>query len=186
MATNDIEGLESMHSEGERTALLLSSLSSRAPFSGRRHAVAGRCFTFTTVFCALSFPLLGACILVLGVLITGWSDDAHVAGGAYVGGGTAEIALGGCLVLRLLLKLCKLSRTSGGETANCLLFVALTFSFMVWCAVVFSLCVAVILNGLNYGGDWRETTAMALSGASLLLVLVFGGSVCCWAGCPAD
>ena len=187
MATNDVAGLQKMQREEERTALLNSggSITSRISLSGmRRSAAVDKCYTFTTVLCAVAFPLLGTCIMILGAIIV--SSSAHVAGGAYVGGGTAEFVLGLCLILRLLFQQCKLLRRSCGETTNYVLFVALTFAFLVWCAVAFSLCAGIILNGLNYRGDWRETVAMVLSCISLVLVLVFGGSVCCWAGCPAD
>jgi hypothetical protein len=188
MATNESAVLERMQREEERTALLSgASISSRMSLSGvRRSGVVDKCYTFTTLLCAFAFPLLGTCIVILGAIIADFSSGAHVAGGAYVGGGTAELVLGACLILRLLFHLCKLSRRSCGETTNCVLFLALTFAFLVWCGVAFSLCVAVVLNGLNYHEDWRETTAMVLSCISLVLVLVFGGSTCYWAGCPAD
>ena len=188
MATNDSTVLEKMQREEERKALLSgASISSRVSLSGvRRSGVVDKCYTFTTLLCAFAFPLLGICIVILGAIIADFSSGANVAGGAYVGGGTAELVLGACLILRLLFNLCKLSRRSCGETTNCVLFLALTFAFLVWCGVAFSLCLAVILNGLNYHEDWRETTAMVLSCISLVLVLVFGASACCWAGCPAD
>lgn len=181
MATNNVGALERMD---EDEALL--SISSHTSLSGGRLSRMDKCYVFTTLLCALTFPVLGTFILILGIFITHLNSNANVAGGAYVGGGTAEIILGACLVAKLSLQLCKLSRRRGREIANYILFVILTFAFLVWCAVAFSLCLAVVMNGLNYGGGWREATAMALSCISLVLVLVFGGTTCYWAGCPAD
>ena len=179
MATSGVDGLEKMESEGEK-APLLESGASQLSVSTRRRVCLERSFSLITILCAVLFPLLGASILGLGALI---SQDA---GGAYVGGGTAELVLGVCLVLRLAYQLLRLPRRTPGDTANCVLFAVLTFCFMVWCAVVCTLCAALVLNGLNYERNWRETAAMTLSSLSLVLMLVFGGSVCCWAGCPAD
>ena len=176
MATSGVDGLEKMESEGEK-APLLESGASQLSVSTRRRVCLDRCFSLITILCAVLFPLLGASILALG------AQDAGVVGGAYVGGGTAELVLGVCLVLRLVYQLL---RRTPGDTASCVLFAVLTFCFMVWCAVVCTLCAALVLNGLNYERNWRETAAMTLSSLSLVLVLVFGGSVCCWAGCPAD
>ena len=183
MATGGVDELEGMESEGTR--LLKSSISSQTSLSGRRRI--DTCFPVVTALCALFFPLLGACILSLGAVITrSHSDSRSLAGVAYIGGGTAELVLGLCLLARVLFLLMKLPRISSSDMASCLLFVALTLSFLVWCAVTFALSAAVLLNGMNYGGDWREVVAMTLSSVSLVLMLVFGVSACCWAGCPAD
>ena len=104
MATSGVDGLEKMESEGEK-APLLESGASQLSVSTRRRVCLDRCFSLITILCAVLFPLLGASILALG------AQDAGVVGGAYVGGGTAELVLGVCLVLRLVYQL--LRRTPG-------------------------------------------------------------------------
>ncbi|CAI8046841.1 hypothetical protein GBAR_LOCUS25903 [Geodia barretti] len=104
--------------------------------------------------------MLGICIVILGAIIADFSSGANVAGGAYVGGGTAELVWGLASYSDAIQPVQAVQKKCG-ETTNCVLFLALTFAFLVWCGVAFSLCLAVILNGLNYHEDRRETTAMS-------------------------
>lgn len=185
MATDYISSLERNTPNEEKTSLLAR----RDRVSGRiglftstpsRHGGGlGRCIYWTTSFCGVAFILLGACTLSLGIVISKYRTSAYTAGGG------AELVLGACLLLGLMLECSKCPRPAK-STGDCVLFIALTLLFLLWCAAVCSYCVALVFSALNYNGDRRELSAILLSSLSLLLTLVFGGSVCCWAGCPAD
>lgn len=187
-----MRGLEKMNSEGGEGSPLIERGSSPSRFSyrsnGRRQTGTNKCFSVVTTSSAFLFFCLGTCVLTFGVVMLHRSDNRRAAGGVYAGGGAAELILGICLLFGTLSQtICRLyTRMTASETASLVQFTALTFSFMIWCAGVFCLCVAVVLSGLNYAGDWREMAAITLSSVSLVLMLAYGGSVCCWAGCPAD
>ena len=183
MATNYIDSLERNPLDGEKTSLLArrGRIPGRIVFTstpGRRSSGLGRCIYCTTSFCAVAFFLLGACTVSLGIVISESRTSAYTAGGG------AELVLGVCLLLGLMLQCFKCPKTRA--TGDCVLFAALTLLFLVWCAVVCSHCVGLVFSALNYSGDKLELTAIVLSCVSLLLAFLFGGGVCCWAGCPAD
>ena len=175
--------LEALERDNEKRSLIESgvSVTSRASISSRRR---DRCYFWASALCGASFLLLGTPVAVLGATASAWRTSY----GAYVAGGTAELVLGACLVLRLVLQCfhCLPRRRKAGEAAGWVLFVTLTLIFLVWCTVVCSFCVAVAWSAVNYSGDTREAVDLALSCASLVVGFAFGVSVCCWAGCPAD
>ena len=170
-------------SEQERRVLLeasgASATSRASVLSRRRGGVAGKWFNCTMALCGVPLLPLGASIIALGIVILNSNTTAYVVGGA------AELVLGACILLWLTFQCIKCPRREL-FTGDTVLFVALTVLFLVWCAVVCSLCAALVMSGLHYKGDERELAAIILSCVSLVLVFLFGGRVCCWAGCPAD
>ena len=181
-----MDTLERPSPDHERKSLVSSGASTSSQLSvSRRRAGVERCFYWTTVVCGIAFLFLGICILPLGIVASNWYT------GSYIAGGATESVLGVCLIVRLMLKCTKCpgvstSLRNAGDTTSCVLFVALTLLFLVWCATVCSFCTALVLSAMNYGGDRTEVAAIVLSCVSLVLEFVFGGSVCCWAGCPMD
>ena len=179
MATRVDSKLERIPPDQERTPLLAST--------SRRHAGLERCFHGTAALCAIAFLLLGPPIVALGIATP--NINRHTSA-TYIAGGAAELALGVYLIVRLLSKCmcshCRGISTSTSDYANCFLFGTLVFLFLVWCATVCSFCAALVLSGVNFTGDRREISAIAFTCVSLLLQLVFGASVCCWAGCQVD
>ena len=135
-----------------------------------------------SVLSGIAFIVLGLVVLVLGVVISRWYTSAYVAGGA------AEFVLGVCLLVRQVIKCIKwpavsTSQRCVGYAMSCVQFSSLALLFLVWCTTALFLCIALIMSGMNYGG---EAGAIVLACVSLLFELVFGFSVCCWVGCAAD
>ena len=180
MATNIASRLERIPPDRERVHLLESGAST----FGRR-VVVERCHYGNTALCSIAFLLLGPVIAALGAATPNINPHASA---TYIAGGAAELVLGVCLIVRLIVKCsnCGGISTSTGDYTNCFLFATLTLLFLVWCATVCSFCAALVFSGVDYTGDRREVSAIVLTCISLLLQIVFGASVCFWAGCQVD
>ena len=166
----------------ERETLLSRSTES---YSSKRRAGSEICFLSISLLSGIAFIVLGSVTLVLGILIS------RLYTGAYVVGGAAEFVLGVYLLIRQVLKCIKCPAVSTSQRSirnatSCVHFISLALLFLVWCTTACSLFTAIILSGLNYEGDKREMATLVLACVSLLFELVFGVSVCCWAGCAVD
>ena len=145
-----------------------------------------RCFLWTNVFSGATFFFLGLVIIIMSAYVSNsWYKSAYLAGGV------CEVLLGSGLLTRLLLMCLKFPGLSTplqktGDATSCLLFLALTLLFLVWVTSVCALFAAVVQNALNIGVPEEDIVLITISCVSIILELLFGGSVCLFVGCSID
>ena len=156
------------------------------PTRPQRRTKVDWCFLWTSVFLGITFLFLGLVIIIMSAYVSNsWYK------GAYMAGGVCEVVLGSGLLIRLLLMCLKFPGLStplqkAGDATSCLLFLALTLLFLVWATTVCTLFAAVVQNALHIGNPEEDIALITISCVSIILELLFGGSVCFFVGCSID